>query len=144
MREKTLSLLGLMRKARALEPGEANTGAAVRGGRAKLLLLASDASDNARKRAETFAFGRRVITLPLPFDKEELAGCLGTGECAMAAVTDLGFAAALTALLEQLDPETYGPAAEEIRRRRDRAERRKKETAARKSGKSMGKMRTNG
>ena len=144
MREKTLSLLGLMRKARALEPGEANTGAAVRGGRAKLLLLASDASDNARKRAETFAFGRRVITLPLPFGKEELASCLGTGECAMAAVTDLGFAAALTALLEQLDPETYGPAAEEIRRRRDRAERRKKETAARKSGKSMGKRRTNG
>ena len=144
MREKTLSLLGLMRKARALEPGEANTGAAVRGGKAKLLLLASDASDNARKRAETFAYGRRVITLPLPFSKEELAGCLGTGECAMAAVTDLGFAAALTALLEQMEPETYGPAAEEIRRRRDKAERRKRETASGKSNKSMGKRRTNG
>ena len=144
MREKTLSLLGLMRKARALEPGEANTGAAVRGGKAKLLLLASDASDNARKRAETFAYGRRVNTLPLPFSKEELAGCLGTGECAMAAVTDLGFAAALTALLEQMEPETYGPAAEEIRRRRDKAERRKRETASGKSNKSMGKRRTNG
>ena len=144
MREKTLSLLGLMRKARALEPGEANTGAAVRGGKAKLLLLAYDASDNARKRAETFAFGHRVITLPLPFSKEELAGCLGTGECAMAAVTDLGFAAALTALLEQMEPETYGPAAEEIRRRRDKAERRKRETASGKSNKSMGKRRTNG
>lgn len=144
MREKTLSLLGLMRRARALEPGEANTGNAVRGGKAKLLLLASDASDNARRRAETFAYGRRVIPLELPFTKEELAGCLGTGSCAMAAVTDLGFAAALTELLAQLEPERYAPAAEEIRRRRDKAERRKKETAAHKSGKSTGKRRTNG
>ena len=60
MREKTLKCLGLMRRARALEPGENNSGEAVRGGRAKLLLLASDASDNARKRAESFTARSRV------------------------------------------------------------------------------------
>ena len=145
MREKALSLLGLMRRARAIEPGEMNTGSAVRGGKAKLLLLASDASDNARRRAETFAYGRRVITLELPFTKAELAGCLGTGECAMAAVTDLGFAVGLTELLEQMDPERYGPAAEELRRRREKAERRKKETSDQRSNKrTTGKRRTNG
>ncbi len=144
MREKALSLLGLMRRARAIEPGEMNTGGVVRTGKARLLLLADDASENARKRAETFAYGRRVITLPLPFTKAELAECLGTGECAMAAVTDLGFAAGLTELLEQMDPERYGPVAEEVRRRRDKAERRKKETAEQRSRQRTSKRRTNG
>ena len=51
MREKALNLLGLMRKANALRIGEEETGAAVREHEAKLVLLASDASPNARKRA---------------------------------------------------------------------------------------------
>ena len=67
MREKTLNLLGLMRRANALQVGETNAGAAVRGGKAKLLLLASDASDNARGRAEGFLYGRNTIGLTLPF-----------------------------------------------------------------------------
>ena len=57
MREKTLKFLGLMRRASALQAGENNAGEAVRGGKAKLLLLASDAgryitgaSDGARLR----------------------------------------------------------------------------------------------
>ena len=41
MREKTLNLLGLMRKANAIAVGETNTGGAVRAGKAKLLLLAA-------------------------------------------------------------------------------------------------------
>ena len=144
MREKALRLLGLMRRARAIEPGELNTGNAVRAGKAKLLLLAEDASDNARRRAETFAYGRRVITVPLPFSKEELAGALGIGSCAMAAVTDLGFAGALTELLAGIDPERYGELAAETAKRRDKATRRKKETLARKRNERNGKRRTNG
>ena len=143
MRDKALSLLGLMRRARAIEAGEANTGSAVHGGKAKLLLLASDASENARKRAETFAYGRRVIMVPLPFTKEELAESLGTGSCAMAAVTDLGFAAKLTELLAQMEPEKYAAAAEEVARRRDKAARRKESTAQERN-KRTGKRRTNG
>ena len=142
MREKTLKFLGLMRRARALEPGENNSGEAVRGGRAKLLLMASDASDNARKRAESFTAGRSCLLLPLPFTKEELSGALGTGSVAMAAVTELGFAKALTERLAQLAPEEYGPAAEELARRFSRAERRKAETAKERN-KRNGKRRTN-
>ena len=142
MREKILRLLGLMRRANALQTGENNTGEAVRAGKAKLLLLSSDASDNARKRAESFAGGRSCLLLPIPFTKEELGGALGYGPCAMAAVTDLGFANALIKRLQELDGETYGAAAAEVARRFDKAERRRRETAAERD-KRNGKRRTN-
>ena len=107
MREKTLKFLGLMRRANALQVGENNTGEAVRAGKAKLLLLAEDASDNARKRAESFVGGRSCLLLCLPFSKEELSSALGLGGCSMAAVTDLGFANALINRLRELDPDAY-------------------------------------
>ena len=73
MREKLLSLLGLMRRANAIAVGEVNTGSAARAGKAKLLLLAADASENARHRAEGFAAGRGLPLSALPFTKEEIA-----------------------------------------------------------------------
>jgi ribosomal protein L7Ae-like RNA K-turn-binding protein len=142
MREKTLKLLGLMRRANALQAGENNTGEAVRAGKAKLLLLASDASDNARKRAESFVGGRSCLLLPLPFTKEELGEALGYGPCAMSAVTDLGFANALIKRLQELDGESYAAAAAEVARRFDKAERRRTEKPGERN-KRNGKRRTN-
>ncbi len=142
MREKTLKFLGLMRRANALQAGENNAGEAVRAGKAKLLLLADDASDNAKKRAESFTAARSCLLLPLPFSKEELGGALGQGSCSMAAVTDLGFANALIKRLEELDPQRYGEAAEEVARRFSRAERRKREKGGERN-KRNGKRRTN-
>ena len=46
--------------------------------------------------------------------------------CSMAAVTDLGFANAFAKLLLGIEPETYGEMAEQVERRFDKAERRKK------------------
>lgn len=114
-----------MRKAGRLEIGETNTGAAVRAGRARLVLLASDASDNARKRAEGFLRGRRALLVPLPFTKDELSELTGKGGCSMAAVTDFGLADAFVAALAEDDPERYGEMAQEISRRNDRAVKRK-------------------
>ena len=142
MREKTLKFLGLMRRANALQVGENNTGEAVRAGKAKLLLLASDASENAKKRAESFVGGRSCLLLELPFTKEELSSALGLGGCSMAAVTELGFANALIKRLQELDPERYADAAEEVARRFSKAERRKSETAKERM-KRNGKRRTN-
>jgi ribosomal protein L7Ae-like RNA K-turn-binding protein len=142
MREKTLKFLGLMRRANALQVGENNTGEAVRAGKAKLLLLASDASENAKKRAESFVGGRSCLLLELPFSKEELSSALGLGGCSMAAVTELGFANALIKRLQELDPERYADAAEEVARRFSKAERRKSETAQERM-KRNGKRRTN-
>ena len=144
MREKTLTFLGLMRRANALQVGETNAGAAVRGGKARLLLLASDASDNARRRAEGFVHGRHVPLVPLPFSKEELSDSLGLSGCSMAAVTDMGFARALAAQLCALDAERYAALAEETGQRFDRLERRKQEAAAHERNKRTGKRRTNG
>ena len=135
MREKALKLLGLMRRANAIQPGEDRAGEAVQAGKAKLLLLASDAADNARRRAENLVNGRRTLLLELPFDRAELGAALGLGGCATAAVTDLGFAGALTELLAGLDPERYGAAAAETARRSEKAQRRKKETEALKRSK---------
>ena len=47
--KKTLSLLGLATKAGKIASGEFQTEAAVKDGTAKLVLVASDASDNTKK-----------------------------------------------------------------------------------------------
>ena len=51
--DKALGYLGLMRKANAVAIGETDTGAAAKSGKAVLICLAADASDNAAKRADT-------------------------------------------------------------------------------------------
>ena len=142
MREKTLLFLGLMRKAGSLAVGETNTGAAAKSGKTRLLLLASDASPNARKRAESFSLGHSFPTVELPFSKEELSAHVGVGSCAMAAVTDMGFADALMRLLSQLEPERYSQIAEETAERYERMKRRRR--GAQESNKRTGKRRTNG
>ena len=130
-----------MRRARALQAGENNTGETVRGGKAKLLLIAADASDNAIRRAENLCAGRSVLPVTLPFSKEEFGACLGMAQCSMAAVTELGFANALMKQLAEQWPDEYGAKAEEVARRFSRAERRRAETA-RERNKRNGKRRT--
>ncbi len=132
MSEKLLNLLGLMRKAGAIEIGETNTGTACREGKGKVLILASDASENARHRAESFVNGRRTLLIELPFTKEEISEKLGVGGCSMAALTDLGFANAFVKGLAELMPEQYSTAAENMEKRQDKAVRRRKNTAAEK------------
>ena len=122
-----------MRRAGRLEIGEENTGAAVRRGSAKAVFLASDASENARKRAEGFLAGRRALLVTLPYSKEQLSERLGKSGCSMAACTDFGLAAAfLSALAEGEDGDRFSEPAQEMRRRADRAARRR--DVKRKSG----------
>lgn len=143
MREKTLNLLGLMRKANAIAVGETNTGGAVRAGKAKLLLLAVDASDNAQSRARGFTHGRDIVTVTLPFTKDEIAAHVGVSGCAMAAITDIGFANAFMKSLAAAVPDGYDESAAEIQRRFEKADRRKKEAAAHEKNKRIGKRRNN-
>ncbi len=49
-----------------------------------------------------------------PLTKQELGSGLGRASCAMLALTDVGFAAAVAEKLAQLDPEAYGPAWETL------------------------------
>ena len=71
--DKAANYLGLMRKAGRMAVGEHDGGAAARAGKACLLLLAQDASDNARKRAEGFAHAAQAPLLRLPYTKQALS-----------------------------------------------------------------------
>ncbi len=114
-----------MRRAGRLELGETGTCAAARAGRARIVLLASDASENAGKRAAASLTGRRALLVPLPYTKAELSEFLGKSGCSMAACTDFGLSAAfLQALAEQYGDE-YGKTAAEMTRRAEKAERRR-------------------
>ncbi len=119
--DKAEQYLGIMRKAGRLAVGERDAGAAVKGGRAALLFLAQDASDNARRRAETFVFGRGTPLIRVPYTKETISARVGKPGCSMAAVTDPGLAAAFAAALAAEDPAAYGPVAARLAQRRGNA-----------------------
>ena len=113
--DKAARYLGIMRKANALAIGETDSGAAVKGGRAFVLCLALDASDNARKRAETFVWSRETPLICLPYEKAALQQALGKGGgCSMFGITDLGLASAFVGALANWDPEQYGPVHEAL------------------------------
>ena len=82
MRERILGLLGLMRRASAVSPGEDQAGDAVKAGKAKLLLFSADVADNARRKAENLSNGRNVQLVPLPFDRGELPALPGAHDAA--------------------------------------------------------------
>ncbi len=122
-----LRLLGLAKKAGRLEMGEEPVGAACRARQAKLVLLARDAAPNTRRRAAHFGETGGVLWLELPFSKSELGFVLGRATCAMLAVTDAGFGAAVVEKLAAQDPARYGPAAQQLRARADRVLQRQRE-----------------
>ena len=63
----------------------------------------------------------------LSLPRVELGEQLGRSSCAMLAVTDFGFAAALAEKLAARDEERYGPAAQQLRAKADRALMRQRE-----------------
>ena len=99
---KFLSLLGLCRKAGKLAFGSDNVCDAIRSGSAKLVVLASDASENTKKKIKNCAsyYGRRLFVCET--DKETLGRRLGrAGEASCAAVCDESFSAMLEKNIEQ-------------------------------------------
>lgn len=128
--EDVLSLLGLIRKAGRLEMGEEPTGAACRARKAAVVLLAEDAAPNTCRRAAHFGELGKCLWLPLPCSKAELGRSLGRSSCAMLAVTDAGFAAALLKKLRALDPERYAAAGQALDEKAARVLQRQREQRA--------------
>lgn len=141
--DKAAQYLGIMRKAGLLECGEHDAGVAVRAGKARLLLLASDASDNARRRAEGFVYGRNTPLVRVPYTKAELSALTGKAGGALAAATDIGLAAAFMRALAAADAESYGALAEQVEARRAEMEKRKQDAAAHTRNMRIGKRRNN-
>lgn len=125
--DPVLNLIGLANKAGKLEIGEEPVGALCRARQAKLILLAADAAPNTCRRAAHFGQAGSVLFLQLPFTKEELGWQLGRTSCAMLALADPGFSASIVEKLAARDPARYGPAAQQLRQKADRAMQRQRE-----------------
>ena len=138
--DKALNYLGLMRKAGACAVGETDCGIACREGTVKLLLLASDASDNAHSRAKGFVYGRNIPLIVLPYTKMELAGRLGRGAVSMMAVYDLGLAVALVKALNT--DGKYMAVLAQLEEKLEQHNKRKAEMKAHERNKKLGKRRT--
>lgn len=100
-----LSFLGLAMKAGKVEVGEEYIAMAARSGKAKVILIASDAGHNALVRAGNASGSGRCPEAKLPFTRDELGAALGRGPVSVAAITDISFA---SAFIDKLSGETGG------------------------------------
>lgn len=125
-----LSLLGLAKRGGRLAVGEEPVEAVARARDARVLLLASDAAENTRRRVEHFAQGGQCLWLRVPYTKDELGKALGRSSVAVAALTDIGLAAAFVHRLAELDPVRYDEAAARLDLKAQRAAARKAEQLA--------------
>ncbi len=91
VRDKVLSMLGLAARSKNLVSGGYMTEQAIKSGRAYLVVIAEDASDNTKKR-----FGNMCEFRGVPYEyyseKEILGHAVGKEERTVVAVTDAGFA----------------------------------------------------
>ena len=121
--DKLLNLIGLAKKAGKLEVGEEPVGAAARSQHARLILIASDAAENTRRRAKHFGDAGECICIEIPATKE----ALGRTSCALLALTDIGFAEAIAKKLAESDEAHYGEAAKRLSVKAARAAERRAE-----------------
>lgn len=128
--DNILHMVGLALKAGRLEVGEEPVGAACRARDCRLILVARDAADNSFRRAKHFADAGQCLWVSVPYTKEELGEAVGRTACAMAAVTDIGFAEAIGQKLAAVDPEKYSLTAEKLHVKAERAAQRRKEQQA--------------
>ena len=141
--ERILSLLGLAHKAGRVEIGEEPVGSAARAKKARIILVAGDAAASSVRRAMGFANTGSCLCLVIPTTKEQLGRALGRTSCAMAAVTDIGFADAVTGKLAALDPEKFQSAAQRMTVKAQRARERRQEQLAHEKNVRMGKKHHN-
>lgn len=133
MTEHILSMIGLAKKAGQVEIGEEPVGSAARAKDARVILVAQDAAAGSVRRAMSFGQTGACLCLTVPFDKDQLGRALGRTSCAMAAITDIGFAEAIVKKLAALDPERYAPAAQRLEVKALRAAQRRAEQAQRRA-----------
>lgn len=133
--DKALSYLALARKAGRVELGEEPVGAAARANHAKLLIVASDASDHTWRRACSFVAGTDQPCLRVPFTKDQVGMAIGRTSLAIAAFTDPALARAFVEALGE--PEKYGTVLESLQQRVRQAQQRQKEQKAHQKNKKM-------
>lgn len=97
--DKALNYLALGRKGSLVELGEEPVGAAARAGKARLVIVASDASDHTWRRALSYVAGTDQQCLRLSFSKDDLGLAVGRQSLAIGAFTDAALAVAFVKAL---------------------------------------------
>lgn len=126
---KAIDYIGIARMAGAIETGEDNTKALVKSGRARLMLLASDASPHAKRRGEGYVYETKVPLVEVPYTKAEISEISGRPGCSMAAFTDKGLAAAFAAALAEEYGEQYAALAEQLETKRAKSKGKRRKNA---------------
>lgn len=98
-RQRLISLLGLAQKAGKIASGELAVEHAVRSGKARLVLVAADASDNTKKSYRDLAAYYQVACHE-GLTKDEFGHATGKPPRAAVAVTDPGFGKAIGEALQ--------------------------------------------
>ncbi len=135
--DKALFYLSLARKAGRLELGEEPVGAAARAQKARLVVVASDASDHSWRRAKSFVAGTEQLCIRPSFSKEELGQAVGRTSLALAAFTDPALALSFVKALP--DAEKYAAEEESLAKRTERVQKRRNEEKAHKRNVRRGK-----
>ena len=135
--DRALNYVGLARKAGLVELGEEPVGAVARARKARLVIVAQDATDHTWRRAKSFVSGSEQICLKIPYSKEQLGQATGRSELALAAFTDPALALAFVKALGQ--PDRYKAELESLEKLSARIRQRKKEADAHKRNKAKGK-----
>ena len=135
--DKALNYLALARKAGRVELGEEPAGAAARAQKARLVIVASDATDHTWRRAQSFVAGTEQICLRVPFSKDDMGQAVGRTALALAAFTDPALALAFVKALG--DPVRYKAELASLDKRTKRIQQRQKEAKAHEKNMRTGK-----
>ena len=135
--DKALNYIALARKAGRIELGEEPVGAAARAQKARLVVVAADASDHTWRRAKSFVAGTQQQCIKVPFSKDLLGTAIGRTSLAIGAFTDPALALAFVKALPQ--PEAYREVLESLTERTKRVQQRQAEERAHKKNKQKGK-----
>ena len=102
--------------------GEEPVGAVTRAQKARLVVVAQDASDHTWRRAKSFVAGTNQQCIRIPYSKEELGLAVGRTSLAIGAFTDAAMALAFVKALpeSQKYADTIGALDEKSRKLRQR------------------------
>ena len=140
--DKALNYMALARKAGRIELGEEPVGSAARAQHARLVIVASDASDHTWRRAKSFVAGTQQQCLKVPYNKDQMGQAIGRSALAIAAFTDPALALAFVKALG--NPEKYAAVLENLDIRTQRIRRHQLEEKAHQRNKAMGRKRHTG
>ena len=126
--DKALNYLALARKGGMAELGEEPVGAVARAQKARLVVVASDASDHTWRRAKSFVAGTEQQCIRLPYTKDEMGFAIGRTSLAIAAITDAALALALVKALPEA--EKHAAVAAVLEEKAKKLQQRRKEAQA--------------